>query len=156
MRENAVYRYLARLGQAFLRAKRIKAPAISRAQQVRGGEDAVASTRDASATQSCVPAFGSHSLKQRNSRVASRVPGYFLNLLTDSRRSQGRGCGVGRGRGVGVGLAVAVGVAEGVIVAVAVGVADGGGVIVAVAVGVGLACGQLKISIDATGTPVTS
>jgi hypothetical protein len=57
----------------------------------------------------------------------------------------GRGLGVGGGRvadGVGVGEAgVGVGVGE-------AGVTDG--------VGVGLACGQLKISIDAVGTPVTS
>jgi hypothetical protein len=49
-------------------------------------------------------------------------------------------------------VAVAVGVADGATdaVAVAVGVADGATDAVAVAVGVGLACGQLKISNDAS------
>jgi hypothetical protein len=64
----------------------------------------------------------------------------------------GLGCGVGRGRGVGVGL----GVGGGVTVGVGVGDVGGVGVGVAVGVGVGLTCGQLKISIDAVGTPVTS
>jgi len=68
----------------------------------------------------------------------------------------GLGCGVGRGLGVGVGLTVAVGegVGDGVTDGVTVGVPLGVGV--AVGVGVGLTCGQLKISIDAVGTPVTS
>ena len=48
--------------------------------------------------------------KARNSRVASRVPGYFLNLLTYCHYGVGRGNGVGRGLGVGGGR-VAVGVA---------------------------------------------
>jgi hypothetical protein len=91
-------------------------------------------------------------LKARNSRVASRVPDYFLTFTYTFRR-QGRGNGVGRGRGVGGGR-VAEGVGDtggGVIVAVAV----------AVAVGVGLGdpqglTGQLKISSEAIGTTVLS
>ena len=88
-----------------------------------------------------------------------------------SRYGVGRGNGVGRGRGVTLGVAVgdwvAVGVAEGVIDGVTVGVADGVtdgvtvGVIVGVTVGVGVGEGvgppaAQKISIEATGTPVTS
>ena len=59
------------------------------------------------------------------------------------------------GRGLGVGVCLGgVGVTDGV----TLGVTDGVTVAVAVAVGVGvgLTCGQLKISIDATGTPVIS
>src|SRR4029077_15908809 len=75
--------------------------------------------------------------KARNSRVASRVPDYFVTLLT-YHCGVGRGYGVGRGLGVGTGLgvdvavavAVGVGVPGGVVaVAVAVGVADGGGAV---------------------------
>ena len=86
-------------------------------------------------------------LKTRNSRVASRVPALTL-CNSFNLQHQGRGNGVGRGRGVGGGLTVAVGVAEGV----TLGVTDGVTVAVAVAVGVGvgLACGQKKISVDAS------
>ena len=56
--------------------------------------------------------------KARNSRVASRVPDYFVTLLTFSPFAYGvgRGNGVGRGLGVGGGrVAEGVGVAGGVV-----------------------------------------
>ena len=82
-----------------------------------------------------------------DSRIASRVPGDTAHLV----QAYGRGLGVGRGRGVGVvrGGTVTVGVGLGG-GAVAVAVA------VAVGVGVGDTCGQKKISIELTGTPVLS
>ena len=75
-------------------------------------------------------------------------------MLEISLAVYGRGGTVGRGLGVGVDRAP-------VAVAVAVGVADAATVAVAVAVGVGEAApqgltGQLKISIDAMMTRLTS
>jgi hypothetical protein len=82
----------------------------------------------------------------------------------------GRGNGVGRGRGVTLGVgdgggSLGVGDGEGVIDGVTVGVAGGvtvgvgvtGGVTVGVGVGEGVGPpAAQKISIEATGTPVTS
>ena len=104
-------------------------------------------------------------LKARNSRVASRVPDYFLTLLVFNPFAYGvgRGNGVGRGLGVGGGR-VAEGVGVGVIIGVGVTVGVGGGVTgvgvgVAVALGVGVGVpGQLPSTLNTIimfGNPIS-
>src|SRR5262249_53037905 len=98
--------------------------------EVRYGEDALASTRDARST------------RQFNFFQLARSTGLGAGV--------GRALGVGSGLGVGVGLGVAVAVAVGV----GVGVDDAVGVAVAVAVAVGVAVAVAVGVGDAVGVGV--